>query len=38
LQSPFSLVVGDTENDPKSDIWGQPSLGIKTDRCVDFLA
>jgi len=28
--------VGDIENSPKSDILGQASCGIRTDRCIDF--
>jgi len=32
------MVVGDTENGPKRDIWGQVIAGIRTDHCVDFPA
>jgi transposase len=35
---PDHSVVGDTENDPKSDILGQASLGVRMDYCLDFPA
>jgi len=38
VRLPDGAYVGDTESDPKSDIVGQASLGIRTDQCLDFLA
>jgi hypothetical protein len=32
------LSVGDLQNGPKSDILGQASAGIRTDRSLDFPA
>jgi hypothetical protein len=31
-------VVGDTGSGPKSDIWGQGGVGMRTDRCLNFPA